>query len=391
MAALLLSLPMFLLTSCSETATPGSGTNTGSETGGMDQAGSPDIPAPEETDGGIGGTEPVDNRPGGEYEIEESLLTQAEAEALTDPLVQWAGLYLIGRTERRESFDDTLRMQMAGVTLAYGYLPEVSSEIVMADEASGIGDAAPEGYLYADSEKLQAAEEFLFGEAVNTIPVMYAPEEIGEVCLNDGEGGVLVMAGDWGLEGPRGEIASIENMGGNLNMVTVSYGLYDYVEDAIVEELGWIEYLVQGTAESGETPRIVDVNIQVLYVDEEAYLYENWKDGAIVWDSGDYSLELPGEWEERVHIYQENGACNFICSAAASENYMGVLFTIVRMQRGVAVEAPDYKMLGENADGVYIALFPTDVQFDPDDAYAAREYQDMSRYTEEILSTFQLQ
>lgn len=382
MAILSLTLQPVLLTACSQTAAPDQETGVGSEAGGTETTGVPEVQAPEETDGGIVGTEPADS-PDGEYEIEESLLTQAEAEALTDPLVQWAGLYLIGRTERRESFDDTLKMQMAGITLTYGYLPEISSEIVMAEEA-------PEGYLYADSEKLQAAEQFLFGEAVNTIPVMYAPEEIGKVCLNDGEGGMLVMAGDWGLEVPRGEIVSIENMNGNLNMVTVSYGLYDYIEDAIVEELGWIEYLVQGTAESGETPRIIDVNIQVLYVDEEAYLYENWKDGAIVWDSGDYSLELPGEWEERVHIYQENGACNFICSAAASENYMGVLFTIVRMQRGVAVEAPDYKMLGENTDGVYIALFPTDVQFDPDDAYAAREYQDMFRYTEEILSTFHL-
>lgn len=390
LTVLTLSLQMLLITACSRTQTPDQETGAGTEEGGTDVTVSPDVPAPEVTDGGIGGAQPEDNRPAGEYETEESLLTQEEAEALTDPLVQWAGLYMTGRTQKRESLDDTLKMQMAGITLAYGYLPEISSEIIMAEDVSGIQYAAPEGYLYAGPEKMQAAEKLLFGETVNVVPMMYTEEEIGKTCLNDGEGGMLVLAGDWGLEGPRGEIVSIENMGGSLNMVTVSYVLYDYEEDAAVEELGWVEYLIQGTAESGSTPKIIDVNIQVLYVDPTAYLYENWKDDAVVWESDAYCLELPGEWEDRAHIYQDNGACNFICSAAASENYMGVLFTIVRIQKGMAVEAPDYKMLGENADGVYIALFPTDVQFDPDDAYAAREYRDLSGYTEEILSTFQL-
>lgn len=385
-AGLLLMLQTLLLAACSDTAVVD---QEDSEEGALieEPENLPDTESSGEED--IVEVSPEDGRPDDVYEMEEFLLTQEEAEALTDPLTQWAGLYLIGRLEQSETFNDTLKTQMAGITLAYGYLPEISSEIMMADQVSGISYEAPEGYLYVSPENLRAAEKFLFGETVDT-NYLFQPEGAGEICLNDGEGGMLVLAGDWGIEGPRGEIVSIENMGGNLNMVTVSYGMYDFVEDMIVEELGWIEYLVQGTEESGETPKIVDVNIQVLYVDEEAYLYENWKGDAVEWESGDFSLELPQAWEERGHIYQENGAYNFICSAAASENYMGVLFTIVRVQKGVAVEAPDYQMLGENASGVYIAMFPTDVQFDPDDGYAAGEYMDMSRYIEEILSTFQM-
>ncbi len=382
---LALLLQTVLLAACSRTETPDMGV---SGTGEDMVTENPDTAASEEANAGA--AQPEDNRPEGEYEIEESLLTQEEAEALIEPLIQWAGLYMIGSMEKHETFDDALKQQMAGVTVAYGYLPEISSEIMMAEEVEGVWDAAPEGYLYASPEKIQAAEEWLFGETVHTIPVMDDLTGTGKVCMNDGEGGMLVMAGDWGLESPRGDIASIENMGGILNMVTVSYVLYDHEEDTVSEELGWIEYLIQGTTESGQTPKIIDMNIQVLYVNQDSYLYENWKNDATEWISEDYSLMLPGNWEERVHIYQADGADNFICSAAASENYMGVLFTIVRLQRGVAIEAPDYEILGENATGVYIAMFPTDVQFDPDDGYAAREYSDLTNYTEEILSTFQM-
>ncbi len=378
-----------LLTACSKTAVPEIGEEQESvdeETGTVVVL---DDTIPEDTEAGA--AVPEDNRPDNEMETEESLLTQQEAEKLTEPLVQWAGLYMTGCLEQRDSFDEALKLQIAGITVAYGYLPEVSSDIVIAEDVEGIWYAAPEGYLYASPDKVQAAAKLLFGEAINSIPVMDDPEKTEQMCLDDGEGGMLVRAGDWGTVMPLGEIVSIENMGGNLNMVTVSYAMYDAEDEtAAVEELGWIEYLIQGTAESGGPPKIIDMNIQVLFVDPEAYLYENWKDGAMEWESDAYSLRFPGDWEERVHIYQENGAYHFICSAAASENYMGVLFTIVCMQRGVEVEAPDYKVLGENTAGVYVALFPTDVQFDPDDGNAAREYTEMSHYTEEILSTFQV-
>lgn len=383
-----LALQAVLLTACSQTAASDRESGAETETGEEATAEGADAPGAEETD--TGAAQPEDNRPDGGYEMEESLLTQEEAQALIDPLVQWAGLYMIGRMEERETFDDALKQQIAGVTVAYGYLPEISAEIRLAEEIDGIWPAAPEGYLYASPDAVQAAGKLLFGEAVHITSTMYGPEEIGKTCLNDGEGGMLVMAGDWGIEGPHGDIASIENMGGILNMVTVSYVLYNFDEDTVVDELGWIEYLVQGTAESGETPKIIDMHIQPLFINQENYLYENWKDSAVEWESGAYSLELPKKWEERVHIYQENGAYHFICSAAASENYMGVLFTIACVQRGVEIEAPNYEMLGENAAGVYIVMFPADVQFDPDDAYAAREYTDLSGYTEEILSTFQM-
>lgn len=374
-----------LLAACSKTETPDQG---GSGIAEDIVTEDPDASAFTEADAGA--AQPEDSRPDDAYEMEESLLTQEEAEALIDPLIQWAGLYMIGRMEKHETFDDALKLQIAGVTIAYGCLPDISSEILMADEVEGVWDAAPEGYLYAGPEKIQAAEEWLFGETVRAIPVMDDLTGTGKVCMNDGEGGMLVMAGDWGLESPRGDIVSIENMGGILNMVTVSYVLYDHEEDTVSEELGWIEYLVQGTAESGQTPKIIDMNLQVLYVDQESYLYENWKDDATEWITDGYSLMLPGNWEERVHIYQTDGADNFICSAAASENYMGVLFTIVRMQRGAQIEAPNYEVLGENTAGVYIAMFPSDVQVDPDDGYAAREYMDLANYIEEVLSTFQM-
>lgn len=379
----LLAMQMFLLAACSQAEPEGESGAAVEETAPVEGA---DVSVPEDMD--TGAALPEDNRPDGEYEIEESLLTQQEAETLIDPLVQWAGLYMIGRAEQRDALDDTLKMQIAGITAAYGYLPEISSEITMADEVYGIEYAAPEGYIYVGPETLRAAENLLFGEAINDIPMAYYQEEIGKVCLNDGDGGMFVLAGDWGLEVPRGEIVSIENMGGILNMVTVSYVLYDCEEEMVVEELGWIEYLVQGTEESGDTPKIINMNIQVLYVNEEAYLYENWKDDAVTWESDAYSIELPKTWEERVHSYQENGTSHFICSAAASENYMGVLFSIAYFPKGEAVEAPDYQFLGEDAAGVYIAFFPSDVQFDPDDGYAAREYVDLSNYVEEILSTF---
>lgn len=386
---MLLALQAVLLTACSKTDAPDI------ESGAQSEAGAADLveieaPVNEETDADTGETMPEGLRPDGEYEMEESLLTQPEAEALIDPLVQWAGLYMIGRMEQRDSFDDALKLQMAAITLAYGYLPEISSEIPMAEDVDSIQYTAPEGYLYVSPDHLQAAEKFLFGETINNNTVMYAPDETGNICLNDGEGGMLVMAGDWGLEGPRGEIVSIENMGGILNMVTVSYVLYDHSEDAVTEELGWIHYFVQGTEESGQTPKIIDMNIQVLYVDQEAYLYENWKDDAVEWELDEYTLELPGDWEERAHIYQEDGGYHFICSTAASENYMGVLFTIVRMQKGMTMEVPNYVVLGEDTTGVYFAIFPSDVQVDPDDGYAAREYMNMFCYVEEILSTFQL-
>lgn len=324
---------------------------------------------------------------------EDIYLTEEEAEEFILPLTQWAGLYLMGMLDKTEGLDDTLKFEIAGVSAAYGCLPEVSSESMMAEEAARTWTASPEGYLYVDADKVQEAVDLLFTqpiEQMDAIALTVFPEETDSMCVTDGEGAALVWAGDWGLIAPRGFVASVDHLGGSLNRITVSYVLYDWELDMPEEEIGIIEYYVRSSSVPGESPKIEDMDIEILRIDSEAYLLENWEGENIVYQADDYTLELPQAWADRYYVYQQDNVDFFVCSASAEENYTGMLFSIARIPSGVNIEEPSYQILGEYNRTTYLAVFPTDVEFDPDNAYSAKEYTDMSSYIDAILSTVSL-
>ena len=347
-----------------------------------------DQEAPEESDQDVEMVVETEEQP-----EEEIYLTEEEAEEFILPLTQWAGLYLTGMLDKTTGLDDTLKFEIAGVSVAYGCLPEVSSESMMAEEVAGTWTTAPEGYLYVDADKVQEAVDLLFTqpiERMDSIALTVFPEETDSMCVTDGEGAALVWAGDWGLIAPRGFVASVDHLSGSLNRITVSYVLYDWEMDMPEEEIGIIEYYVRSSSVPGESPKIEDMDIEILHIDSGAYFLENWEGENIVYQADDYTLELPQAWTDRYYAYQQDNVDFFVCSASAEENYTGMLFAIARIPSGVNIEEPSYQILGEYNHTTYIAVFPTDVEFDPDNAYSAKEYTDMSSYIDAILSTVSL-
>lgn len=320
-----------------------------------------------------------DNREGAD-DVPNSELTMQEAEDLINPLTQWAGLYMMGMLDREDELNDVLKSQIAAVTTAYGYLPEIS-------EGNASVEINDNYYLYVSQEELRSAVKWLFVEPADvlTLPL---PEETEGFCAGDGEGGALVGAGDWGLAAPRGNIVTIDNQGGILNLVTVSYVLYDYEIGGAIEELGIIEYLVQGTKEFGGPPKILNMTIMIARGDQSLLQPENW-DEPISWESDDYSLTLPESWFGRFNAYQLNeNTYTFAALNCQEENYTGTLFSITALPAGEEIEFPSFEILGEKDGMTYIATFPTDVEFDPENEISAAEYFDMYDYVESILSTF---
>ena len=100
---------------------------------------------------------------------------------------------------------------------------------------------------------------------------------------------------------------------------------------------------------------------------------------------------MPASWEGR-YVVVEEGDSEAVCAASShDEENFGALFTIMRLDAADADELAEMipvTPLADMEDGTrYVAVFPSDVQFNPE---FAEDYEDLSKDAESVLGTFTL-
>ena len=95
-----------------------------------------------------------------------------------------------------------------------------------------------------------------------------------------------------------------------------------------------------------------------------------WVGDSIVYESPlGWRITMPASWEGR-YVVAEEGNSEIICAASSHDGEnQGALFTIMRLDAADADELAEIvpvTPLAEMEDGTrYVAVFPSDVQFDP--------------------------
>ncbi len=101
-------------------------------------------------------------------------------------------------------------------------------------------------------------------------------------------------------------------------------------------------------------------------------------------------LTIPKEWADKVYVTLDDTAASFYENGCYSEMGGGWLFSLESYNDDSYVELPDYELLSINGDISYVAVYPTDVQFEGASAKNAQRYSAFSNQVEDVLHTFAL-
>ena len=109
---------------------------------------------------------------------------------------------------------------------------------------------------------------------------------------------------------------------------------------------------------------------------------------------GAFDLTFPEHWNSLV-TYQQNSqpdfdSWQFIQKKSLERTGNGHLFSVYAFKNSNYLNLPSYSLLGYDASATYIAVYPTDVNYDVSDVITADEYQSLFDEIPGILSTFHL-
>lgn len=103
-----------------------------------------------------------------------------------------------------------------------------------------------------------------------------------------------------------------------------------------------------------------------------------------------WTLTLPKEWVDKVYVTLDQDTASFYENGCYSEMGGGWLFSLESYSDESYVDLPDYALLSIDDDVSYVAIYPTDVQFEGASADNAQRYSAFSSQVEEVLHTFSL-
>lgn len=107
--------------------------------------------------------------------------------------------------------------------------------------------------------------------------------------------------------------------------------------------------------------------------------------GDKVLETDHFSLQFPAyiDWDYKV---VDNTTLDIIYTPAAKSGFGGNVVTIMAYDWGdnSYEDFPDWSVAGSDADKKYIAVFPTDVRFDPNDSTQQKEYQELLEIAEDM-------
>lgn len=113
------------------------------------------------------------------------------------------------------------------------------------------------------------------------------------------------------------------------------------------------------------------------------------KKGKSVYCAGDFSLKIPKSWKKNYIVERSKKKKNgsyvaFYSKKCHKQTKAGWLFSIGRYTDESYKELPSYELAGKWNGVNYVAVFPTDVQFEGASKAAAQQYQKLSKSVEKV-------
>lgn len=107
--------------------------------------------------------------------------------------------------------------------------------------------------------------------------------------------------------------------------------------------------------------------------------------------TSDYTLKLPGSWKGN-YIMKRNGknSVSFYAKKCYKQKKAGWLFSIEKCKDESYEDAPSYELVGRWGDYDYVAMYPTDVQFEGATKSAAKQYRKMSKDVEKVAKSIRV-
>ena len=174
---------------------------------------------------------------------------------------------------------------------------------------------------------------------------------------------------------------------------TLYQGLFDRASD-VVGYCAWIEklssfytreYVFYGFADSQEFRSLA----------ASFGLMNNWKgtNSKITLEFPELTLDLPASWDGHFvcevyrNRYNDSVSYSFINKENHEAGHGGQLFTIVIDWSKASIEYPVYDILLETNSATYLAVYPSDVPFDFEDAQLASIYRSMNKNVSSIIKS----
>lgn len=155
--------------------------------------------------------------------------------------------------------------------------------------------------------------------------------------------------------------------GDKVTVLNVSDSEYWFVYSEDLDKAGYVnkDYLTEHGLDT--------VSNDGYDIAEDLYLHVS--EGNVIFETSHFTIYLPGsvEWDYAV---LDDTAIKFYYTPAHRSGYGGCFVTIKAFDRGdnSYEDIPDYKIAATSSDKKYVAILPTDLQYDGSDADQAEEY-----------------
>ncbi|MCM1106791.1 MAG: DUF6273 domain-containing protein [Blautia sp.] len=212
----------------------------------------------------------------------------------------------------------------------------------------------------------------------------------------------------------RPTIKSAKNTSGTTVKVTLS--------KKVADATGYqVQYSLKSNFKSAKSKKFTGTSVNLTKLQKKKYyirvrayckqngktIYSSWSKTKTVkvtgkaststttFSTANYSLQIPGAWKGcyKTETFKDGDfkATAFyetLCNKEIPD--CGWLFSISEYKDDSYLDMPSFEILGSKNGVTYVAVFPTDVQFEGASAKAQKQYQTLAGTVETVLKTFKL-